>query len=84
MLYLGAALVATVAAVSYVNLLPQMKKLWTRVKVPYWAKPAIAGLIVGIVGIWLPEIFGTGLTQMKQIFGGTVFPIHDADGAGVV
>ena len=74
LLYLGAALVATVAAVAYVNLLPQMKKFWTGVKVPYWAKPAIAGLIVGIVGIWLPEIFGTGLSQMKQIFGGTVFP----------
>jgi CIC family chloride channel protein len=27
------------------------------------------------VGIWLPEIFGTGLTQTKQIFSGTVFPI---------
>jgi CIC family chloride channel protein len=74
LLYLGAALVATVAAVAYVNLLPQMKKFWTGVKVPYWAKPAIAGLIVGIVGIWLPDIFGTGLSQMKEIFGGTVFP----------
>jgi CIC family chloride channel protein len=74
LLYLGAALVATIAAVAYVNLLPGMKKLWTRVKVPYWAKPAIAGLIVGLVGLWLPEIFGSGLTQMKQIFGGTVFP----------
>jgi chloride channel protein, CIC family len=72
--YLGAALIAAVVAVAYVNLLPSMKKLWTQVKVPYWAKPAIAGLIVGIVGIWLPEIFGTGLTQMQQIFGGTVFP----------
>jgi CIC family chloride channel protein len=74
LLYLGAALLATVAAVAYVNLLPQMKKAWMRVKIPYWAKPAIAGLIVGIVGIWLPEIFGSGLTQMKQIFSGTVFP----------
>ena len=75
LLFVGVALLSTLAAIAYVNLLPGMKKMWTRVKVPYWAKPAIAGLIVGIVGIWLPEIFGTGLTQMKQIFGGTVFPI---------
>ncbi len=73
--FIGAALLAGVAAIVYVNLLPLTKKWWTRVNVPYWAKPAIAGLIVGIVGIWLPEIFGTGLTQMKDIFGGTVFPI---------
>jgi CIC family chloride channel protein len=73
--FIGAAVLAGVAAIVYVNLLPLTKKWWTRVKVPYWAKPAIAGLIVGMVGIWLPEIFGTGLTQMKDIFGGTVFPI---------
>jgi CIC family chloride channel protein len=75
LLFIGAAVLAGVAAIVYVNLLPLTKKWWTRVNVPYWAKPAIAGLIVGIVGIWLPEIFGTGLTQMKDIFGGTVFPI---------
>jgi chloride channel protein, CIC family len=75
LLFVGVALLSTIAAIAYVNLLPGMKKMWTRVKVPYWAKPAIAGLIVGLVGIWLPEIFGTGLTQMKQIFGGTVFPM---------
>ena len=73
--FIGAALLATIAAIAYVNLLPLTKKWWTRVTVPYWAKPAIAGLIVGIVGIWLPEIFGTGLTQMKQIFSRTVFPL---------
>jgi CIC family chloride channel protein len=75
LLFVGVALLATVAAIAYVNLLPLTKKWWTRVNVPYWAKPAIAGLIVGIVGLWLPEVFGTGLTQMKQIFSGTVFPI---------
>jgi CIC family chloride channel protein len=73
--FIGAAVLAGVAAIVYVNLLPLTKEWWTRVNVPYWAKPAIAGLIVGMVGIWLPEIFGTGLTQMKDIFGGTVFPI---------
>ena len=75
LLFVGVAVLSTIAAIAYVNLLPLTKKWWTQVNVPYWAKPAIAGLIVGIVGIGLPEIFGTGLTQMKQIFGGTVFPI---------
>jgi CIC family chloride channel protein len=75
LLFVGVAVLSTLAAIVYVNLLPLTKKWWTRVNVPYWAKPAIAGLVVGIVGLWLPEIFGTGLTQMKQIFSGTVFPI---------
>jgi chloride channel protein, CIC family len=75
LLFVGVAMLSTLAAIAYVNLLPLTKKWWTQAHVPYWTKPAIAGLIVGIVGFWLPEIFGTGLTQMEEIFSGTVFPI---------
>ena len=73
-LYVGVALLAAVAAIVYVNLLPRMKALWLKVKLPFWARAALAGLIVGVVGIWLPDVFGTGLSQMKSIFGGTGFP----------
>jgi CIC family chloride channel protein len=41
---------------------------------PFWAKAGLAGLIVSIVGIWLPDIFGTGLSQMKTIFSGNTYP----------
>jgi CIC family chloride channel protein len=75
LLYLGVALVMTVAAVIYVNLLPQMKNFWTGVKLPYWAKPAIVGLVVGLVLLWQPNILGSGLDQMKQIFSGMRFSL---------
>ncbi len=42
---------------------------------PFWAKPALAGLLVGVIGIWLPDVFGTGLNQMKSVFGGMVAPV---------
>jgi CIC family chloride channel protein len=70
----GVALLAAVAAIIYVNLLPMFKKFWTNVKLPFWAKATLAGLIVGVVGIWLPDIFGTGLSQMKTIFSGNIYP----------
>ena len=70
------ALLASVAAIVYVDLLPRLKALWLKVRLPYWARTALAGLIVGVVGIWLPDVFGTGLSQMKSIFGGTA--IHSA------
>ena len=73
-LYVGAALLAAVAAIVYVNLMPRMKALWLQVKLPFWARTALAGLIVGVVGIWLPGVFGTGLSQMKTIFSGVGFP----------
>lgn len=74
LLQIGAALLAAVAAIIYVNLLPAMKKGWAKVKMPFWAKTALAGLLVGIVGIWLPDVFGTGLDQMKTIFSGNIYP----------
>jgi CIC family chloride channel protein len=74
LLQIGAALLAALAAIIYVNLLPQMKKFWLNVRLPFWAKAAIAGLMVGIVAIWLPDIFGTGLSQMKTIFSGNIYP----------
>ena len=64
-LYIGVALLASVAAIVYVNLLPRLKALWFKVKLPFWAKAVLAGALVGVVGIWLPDVFGTGLSQMK-------------------
>ena len=52
----------------------RLRSIWLKVELPYWPRTALAGLIVGVVGIWLPDVFGTGLSQMKSIFGGTVYP----------
>lgn len=73
-LYLGVALLAALAAIVYVNMMPRMKTLWLKVKLPFWARTALAGLIVGVVGIWLPNVFGTGLSEMKSIFSGMDVP----------
>ena len=76
LVYLGAAILAAAAAIAYVNLLPIAKAAWTRLHLPFWAKPALAGLLVGVVGIWLPDVFGTGLSQMKTVFGGAAIPLE--------
>jgi chloride channel protein, CIC family len=74
LLQIGAALLAALAAIIYVNLLPAMKRWWSKVRLPFWAKAGLAGLMVGIVGIKLPDIFGTGVTQMDAIFRGNIQP----------
>ena len=75
LVYAGAAALATIAAIAYVNLLPITRAPWSRIMLPDWAKPALAGLLVGAVGIWLPDIFGTGLDQMNLVFGGAAVPL---------
>jgi CIC family chloride channel protein len=73
-LFIGLALLAALAAIVYVNLLPRLKNLWLKVNLPFWAKTTLAGLLVGVVGVWLPGVFGTGLSQMKDIFSGAAIP----------
>ena len=36
------------------------QQLSTHVPIPIWMKPAIAGLVVGIIAIWLPQVMGVG------------------------
>ena len=35
----------------------------------------IAGALVGLVAIWLPEVMGTGTATMKDLFGGATIPL---------
>lgn len=44
---------------------------------PGYMKPALAGLIVGVVGLWLPEVLGTGQGVMKQILYGSGYPVGE-------
>ena len=48
---------------------------FTLLKAPRWVKPAIAGLIVGVVGIFLPQIFGVGYSTIEQILNGQTFSL---------
>jgi len=43
--------------------------------VPRWIKPAIAGAIVGVTGLFLPQILGVGYTTIEQILNGATFSL---------
>lgn len=75
LLYAGVAVVAALAAIAYVNMLPRSKAFWDRMPLPFWAKTACMGLIIGVIAIWLPAVTGTGLVQMQAIFAGVRFPL---------
>lgn len=45
----------------YIKLLYGMSDFFkNRVKIPIFLKPALGGLLVGVIGIFLPEVLGTG------------------------
>lgn len=53
-------IVAGVAAMAMMRSLIVAEGLWRRLPVPRWSHAAGAGLMVGAVGLWLPEILGVG------------------------
>ncbi len=70
-LYLVLGLLAGPLAALYVRLLYLAQDFFhQQIKAPRWLKPAIAGLAVGVVGIYLPQVFGVGYDTIGQILNG--------------
>lgn len=70
-LYLGLGLLAGPFAALYVRFLYLAQDAFRQwVKAPRWLKPAIAGLFVGTVGVFLPQVFGVGYDTISHILNG--------------
>lgn len=59
-------ILAGVTAMLVVRAIPIVQKSADRVKAPLWIRPAIAGLIVGVIGLGFPQIVGVGYGAMND------------------
>ncbi len=48
----------------------RVKDLFTAIKMPAWGKPVLGGLLVGAIGVFLPQISGNGYEFMEQALHG--------------
>lgn len=55
------------AALAFVKILYAFEDLFARSRLPEWLQPAVGGLAVGGIGLFLPQVFGTGLPTMGQL-----------------
>jgi CIC family chloride channel protein len=75
-LYLILGLFAGPVASAYIQLLYFARDVYSSLKkIPFWVKPAIAGLILGIVGLFLPQILGVGYNTIGNILNGSISDI---------
>lgn len=51
---------ASIAGVSFAKLIFFNNKLFARIKNPNYLKPAIAGLFIGLIGLFVPLVLGSG------------------------
>ncbi len=66
-LYLGLGVMSGPISAIYVRFLYAARDIFDRWQIPRWIKTAFAGLIVGLVGIYLPQIFGVGYETIEKI-----------------
>ncbi len=70
-LYLFLGVFSGPVASAYIRMIYLASDLFARyVRVPRWLKPAIAGLVIGLVGLVLPQILGVGYDTISNILSG--------------
>lgn len=58
--FVGLGIVSAVAAIIMMRSIFMAQDAAAKIPVPVWFKPAIAGCIVGIIAVWLPQVLGVG------------------------
>lgn len=58
--YVAVGLLTGLWGFVYIRTLYKVEDLFDAARAPVWVKAAVAGLIVGFIGMWFPQIFGVG------------------------
>jgi len=66
--YLGLGILAGGLSAAYIVLIDRIKALCARVRLPAPAKTVLAGLLVGLVSLALPQVRGVGYGTIETIF----------------
>lgn len=69
-LYLGLGMLVGLGAAFYIRLHHLTRFVFDKWQAPRWLKPTVAGLAVGLVGFYLPQVFGTGYDTIDKILNG--------------
>ena len=69
-LYLLLGLLVGVVAVGYVRTLYAAEEGFERLPIPPWLKPALGGLLLGVLLIWFPQVYGVGYSSMVDALNG--------------
>ncbi len=69
--YLVFSLFTAMAAWLFIKVLYKSEDIFNSIKIPEYFKPAVGGLIIGLIGLWFPQVFGVGYEVIEStIYGG--------------
>ncbi len=65
--YAVLGVIAAVWATGFVRMLYFFEDRFEAFKIPAWVKGGIGFALVGVIGIWVPQVFGVGYVSMQQV-----------------
>ena len=73
--YFVLGFLAAFTAWVFIKVLYKCEDIFDAVRMPSFAKPAIGGLIIGVIGLYFPQIFGVGYPTIEQTLNGHLGPM---------
>ena len=70
--YAGMGILAGIVAVSFVRTLYGVEDLFDKIRFPSPVKALLGGAVIGVIGIWVPHIFGVGYEAINEALNGTM------------
>jgi CIC family chloride channel protein len=71
-LYIGLGLLGAIAAAAFVRSLYFMEDTFDAWRFPDYLKPVVGGLGLGLMGYFLPQVFGTGFVEIERALNGQI------------
>ncbi len=68
--YIGLGVLAAIVALLFSSSLYSLEHLFEKIKFPSFLKPALGGLLLGSLALWVPQVHSTGYPVMVQALHG--------------
>ena len=73
--YVGLGLLAGLASVAFIRVLYAFEDHFDAWEFPHRFKPVVGGLMLGVIGRFFPQVFGTGSGTIQDATWGTLAPV---------
>lgn len=68
--FAGVGVLSGLVAISFIWLILRLQKETEKLPIPVWGRPALGGVIVGVIALWYPEVLGVGYEATDSALNG--------------
>ena len=73
--YFVLGLLAAIVGWLFIKVLYKCEDIFDAIKIPSYLKPALGGLLLGLIGLYFPQIFGVGYPSIEKTLNGQLGPL---------